>query len=381
VHVGYGSFFQNLAPARPDDEVWRDELQMADRAEALGYDSVWAVEHHFTDYTMSPNPLQFLSWVAGRTRRVKLGSMVCVLPWHDPVRLAEDASVLDHLSGGRLLLGIGRGLARVEFEGLGADMARSREVFTERAAALLEAFETGFLTRPGGARVAIRPAPFVSLRGRIYASAISPESAELMARLAAGIIIFLQKPWDQTVADIEAYAAKYLEINGTEPPKPLLVLVAACAPDRARADEMFEHVMAYYDSTVGHYEFGDTELATVPGYEYYGRIAQTIRKHGREGFVRFLAELQPHGTPDEVIEQVLDAVRRVDAGGVITVCSYGGMDVDAARANQQLIARQVLPVLAGYDTGVDVGLPAGAWPSARALSPAAAGARSNGSRP
>src|SRR5947209_5816724 len=135
MHVGMGAFFQNLGRATSDHEVWRHQLSLADAAEGLGFGSVWTPEHHFTDYTMSPNPMQFLTWVAARTKRVRLGSMVCVLPWHDPVRLAEEASVLDHASGGRLVLGIGRGLARIEFDGFRTSMAESRRRFVESAEA------------------------------------------------------------------------------------------------------------------------------------------------------------------------------------------------------------------------------------------------------
>jgi alkanesulfonate monooxygenase SsuD/methylene tetrahydromethanopterin reductase-like flavin-dependent oxidoreductase (luciferase family) len=351
VHVGYGSFFQNLGGARSDREVWRFETSLADRAEGLGYDSVWTVEHHFTDYTMSPNPLQFLSWVAGRTSRVKLGSMVCVLPWHDPIRLAEEAAVLDHLSDGRLVLGIGRGLARAEFDGFGVEMADSRRLFTEHAEAILDGFEHGSVN---GAP--IRPEPLFSLRGRTYASSVSPESAEIMARLGVGIMIFLQKPWEQTVADAKSYAAKYREINDAEPPKPLLVILAACDHDRARGERLFEHIMAYYGSTVDHYEFDNAELAKIPGYEYYGRIAERIRKHGREEFVRFLAGLQPWGTPEQVAEKLIEDVRRVDAAGIITVASYGGMPEEQARANQELFAEAVMPILREIDTGAEIGL-------------------------
>jgi alkanesulfonate monooxygenase SsuD/methylene tetrahydromethanopterin reductase-like flavin-dependent oxidoreductase (luciferase family) len=360
MHIGYGSFFQNLGGTRTDREVWKFETGLADNAEALGYDSVWTVEHHFTDYTMSPNPLQFLSWVAGRTTRVKLGSMVCVLPWHDPLRLAEEIAVLDHLSDGRVVLGIGRGLARSEFDGFRLDMADSRQLFVEHAEALLDAMEVGTMAYDGRLlhqpEVAIRPAPLMPLRGRTYASSISPESAEIMARLGVGIMVFLQKPWEQTVADLDAYAAKYREINDAEPPKPLLVLFAACHRDRAGAERMFEHVMAYYDSTVDHYEFDNAELARIPGYEYYGRIAERIAKHGREEFVRFLAGLQPWGTPDDVIGKIIEAVARVDAAGVIVVSSYGGMSEAEATANQRLFAQEILPVLKDVDTGADLGL-------------------------
>src|SRR5688500_19132140 len=107
MHVGYASFFQNLTGSQSDAEIWRQELARASAAESLGFGSIWCTEHHFDGYTMSPNVLQFLTWVASRTERIKLGSAVVVLPWHDPVRVAEDLSVLDHMSGGRVVLGIG----------------------------------------------------------------------------------------------------------------------------------------------------------------------------------------------------------------------------------------------------------------------------------
>ena len=91
---------------------------MVEEAEDLGFDSIWTVEHHFTDYTMCPDPVQFLTWVAGKTN-LQLGTAVIVLPWHDPMRVAEQVTVLDNLSDGRLILGIGRGLARIEYEGFG----------------------------------------------------------------------------------------------------------------------------------------------------------------------------------------------------------------------------------------------------------------------
>src|SRR5437870_1816912 len=187
VHVGMGTFFQNPGRARSDADVWRQGLELAGAAEPLGFDSVWSAEHHFTDYHMCPNVAQFLTWVASRTQRVQLGSMVMVLPWHDPVRLAEEVSVLDHISGGRVLLGLGRGLGRVEFDGFRLEMGESRRRFTEYADAILSALETGEMAYDGELyhqpRVEIRPAPLASFRGRVYASAISPETSRILAKL------------------------------------------------------------------------------------------------------------------------------------------------------------------------------------------------------
>ena len=109
MQVGMATIFQNPGRACTDREVYRSELRLADLAEPLGFQSIWGVEHHFTDYTMCPDVLQFLSYMAGRTTRASLGSMVVVLPWHDPMRIAEEVSMLDNLSDGRLILGLGRG--------------------------------------------------------------------------------------------------------------------------------------------------------------------------------------------------------------------------------------------------------------------------------
>ena len=81
MHTGLSLNFQNLGRKRTDAEVYRHELSFAKRAESIGFDSVWTPEHHFTDYQLTPNVPQFLSWVAGQTSRVKLGTMVMVLPW------------------------------------------------------------------------------------------------------------------------------------------------------------------------------------------------------------------------------------------------------------------------------------------------------------
>ena len=127
MHVGYSAIFQNPDDALSDYEVYRNELRLAELAEPLGFESIWSVEHHFTDYTMCPDVVQFLTYMAGRTERAKLGTMVVVLPWHDPMRVAEKVAMLDNISGGRVILGIGRGLGRVEFEGFRVDMNESRQ--------------------------------------------------------------------------------------------------------------------------------------------------------------------------------------------------------------------------------------------------------------
>ena len=93
--------------------------------------------------------LQFLTYMAGRTTTVQLGSMVVVLPWHDPVRVAEQVAMLDNLTGGRVVLGIGRGLGQVEFDGFRVPMDESRERFVEAAEMILAGLEHGYVKYEG----------------------------------------------------------------------------------------------------------------------------------------------------------------------------------------------------------------------------------------
>src|SRR5947207_5384999 len=182
MHVGLATVFQNPQKHRSDYDVYRNELRLADQAEPLGFESIWGVEHHFTDYTMCPDVLQFLTYMAGRTTRVALGSMVVVLPWHDPMRVAEEVSMLDNLAGGRMILGLGRGAGKVEFDGFRLSMDESRERFVESAQMLLEGLEKGYCEFDGQfirqPRADIRPAPSKSFRGRTYAAAVSPASVK-----------------------------------------------------------------------------------------------------------------------------------------------------------------------------------------------------------
>src|SRR5258706_15717414 len=152
--------------------------------------------------------------------------MVLVLPWHDPMRLAEEISVLDHLSDGRMILGIGRGLGRIEFDGFRLDMNQSRERFTEYADAMLTGLETGFMEYAGQhykqPRAAIRPFPIKSFRGRTYAASVSPQSLEIMCRLGVGLLIIAQKPWETTLKELNEYRDRFRVLQGREAPKPLL---------------------------------------------------------------------------------------------------------------------------------------------------------------
>jgi alkanesulfonate monooxygenase SsuD/methylene tetrahydromethanopterin reductase-like flavin-dependent oxidoreductase (luciferase family) len=368
MHTGLSMIFQTFEDRSQDNEMMRRELDIILAAEDRGFDSVWVPEHHFAGYTVAPNVPQLLSWIAGRTTHMKLGTMVTVLPWHEPVRVAENFALLDHLSDGRSMLGIGRGLGRKEFDGLRIDRGESRRRFAEYAEAILEALETGYMEYDGEIlkqpRVEIRPAPFKSFKNRTFASAVSPESMDLMARLKVALILIAQKPWETTEAEVANYRRQYLEINGEEVAKPIISVFVGVHETEAGAQNLRDvYLQETCRSITEHYGFADLSFSEVEGYEYYAKLAQNIAKHGEDNFNAFLADLQVWGTPDQVTEKLLSYVNRIDAGGLLVDISFGGMSTAEANRNFDLFSREVLPHLKAHDVGGDVGVTYGENPS------------------
>ena len=350
MHVGMAAVFQNPGKARSDREVYTSELRLADLAEPLGFESIWGVEHHFTDYTMCPDVLQFLTYMAGRTTRAQLGSMVVVLPWHDPMRVAEEVAMLDNISGGRLILGLGRGAGKVEFDGFRLLMDESRQRFVESAETLLGGLETGYCEYSGTfvnqPRAAIRPAPFKSFRGRTYAAAVSPESLPVMAKLGVGILIIPQKPWKEVARELETYRSIFRQVNGGDAPPPVSAGWTFCDESAERAEEMARrYIGGYYQTVLDHYQFQGDHLARTKGYEYYGKMAEKIAQYGTDTVVDYFMNLQVWGTPAQCYDKILDIHARTGNSHYVGVFSYAGMpDADAER-NMRLFAREVMPAL------------------------------------
>jgi alkanesulfonate monooxygenase SsuD/methylene tetrahydromethanopterin reductase-like flavin-dependent oxidoreductase (luciferase family) len=346
--------FQGRHDGVTDREVYARELALGDLAEPLGFESIWGVEHHFTDYTMCPDVLQYLTYFAARTKTVQLGSMVVVLPWHDPMRVAEQVAMLDHMSDGRFVLGLGRGLGRVEFEGFGKDQEQSRQFFVEAAQMILQGLESGTCEFDGElvrqVRRDIRPRPFKSFRGRTYAAAVSPESSAIMAKLGIGLLIIPQKPWEAVEKELADYRRIYLETMNAEAPAPINAGWVICDEDEGRAREMaVKHIGGYWQSVVRHYELKGTHLQTMKGYESYAPMQAAINQPGGvDAMVEFFLSLQIWGTPQQCFEKIAACTDRCRADTFTGVFSYADMPFDYAEQSMRLFAKEVMPALKTY---------------------------------
>jgi alkanesulfonate monooxygenase SsuD/methylene tetrahydromethanopterin reductase-like flavin-dependent oxidoreductase (luciferase family) len=156
--VSFGIFDHLDRREAPLSQIYEERLQLLEVADAAGFYSYHLAEHHQTPLSMVPSPGIFLAAAAQRTRRLRLGPLVYLLPMYNPLRLIEEICMLDHLSGGRLDLGVGRGISPYELGYFGVDPARSREMFHEALAVLREGLVGDRLTH-GGAHYHFQDVP------------------------------------------------------------------------------------------------------------------------------------------------------------------------------------------------------------------------------
>ena len=340
-------------PGRPDAAILNEHMQLGDLAEPLGFDSLFALEHHFTGYAMSPSPLKFLSYYAGRTKRIHLGTGVIVIPWHDPIRVAEQIALLDILSGGRCIFGFGRGAARVEYEGFRIPMDEARPRFKEgldiiRLGLTQSSFEYDgqYFQIP---RTSIRPAPISHPERRFYGSANSPESAKLIASSGLGLLIVMHNEWAKAAHEVYDFHKMAMEA-GHSPRPPIIVTNVSCAETRDEADDRAKTWLGKkWDSVDNHYRFSDGGLAQVKGYEAYGRIGRTYAKMAdqthRQKMTDTYVKIQIVGTPDDCIQQIAQLRGLTGLDHLVCEFSYGGLPHDESELNLRLFADRVRPVL------------------------------------
>lgn len=350
--VGILSIFQNYRDAHDDAAIMRGELAIALLAEELGYDSYWATEHHFFGYSMCPDNMQWLSQVAGATRRIKLGTAAVIMPWNSPYRIAAKMALLDQQSGGRALLGFGRGLSRREYASFGIPMEEARPRFDEGTALVLRALDTGVMEAHGPVftqpRATLRPRPTRTFNDRAFSIGVSPESAVQAAVIGARLMVLAQQPWEVfRDTALRPYQDKWRALHGSEPPPPVCGQLVYCDTDETRANAKgAEYVKNYFATVVEHYEITGKHFQGVRGYEYYGNAAEMITAVGLDTVAEMYASVNTYGTPAQVVEKI-ERQREILGSDidVLAITKYGGMMDAEAAASMRLFAQEVMPAL------------------------------------
>lgn len=313
-----------LSHAFGDDpqQVYRDLIEQFEVAEALGFDSGWVAQHHLSNgFGRLPSPLVLLAAVAERTQRIELGTGVIVLPFEDPIRLAEDASVLDALSGGRVQLGLGSGGANLDnFSAFERDPSRRQAEFAERQQTLQRLLEGEPLT--GG--LTLQP-PARGLRQRLWHSHASIDGATYTAEQGNGLLLGTATHDPLTVQ--KPLADAYLKAWSHPGRAPRIGVVRAVFPAADRAS-------------------AQAELAV--------DIERHIPRLQREGLIDQAVDLQEHlrlmnvhhGHPDEVIESMQhDPSLLPYADDLIAVVQAESSTQAQILKRLEILARDIAPAL------------------------------------
>src|SRR5271168_3266492 len=347
VFASYG--WENIG----DDQVWDEEIRLARLAADSGFDVLWSAEHHFFDYSFCPDNLQLMTYLAAACPGIGLGTAAVIVPWHDPLRVAEQAAVLDLLCKGRLRLGLGRGLARREFAAFRGTMDESRERFDEAAPMIVAALRTGFIEGDGKyykqPRIEIRPRPKYDFAGRIYAVAASEESVEAAAKLGAHMVMFSDRPWHMRLPAVERSRELHQKFHGRPAPHMMITDFCMCGPDLAEAEDNARRYMGkFVESNFHHYEFLGDHFATVKGYDAYVQKAAIAKAAGLEGATAGFMQAAIWGTPERILRE-LETRRDVLGEFELNVAfRFGGVPYDVAERGLKLFAKEVLPVLKSW---------------------------------
>jgi alkanesulfonate monooxygenase SsuD/methylene tetrahydromethanopterin reductase-like flavin-dependent oxidoreductase (luciferase family) len=313
--------------ARPVQQLYSELLEQAELADKLGFDSFWIAEHHFHPYGVVPRAAIWLAAAAQRTRRIRLGAAVVVLPFDNPLRTAEDYAMVDVLSSGRLNIGVGSGYLQHEFAGFNLDSAEKRQRFDEALGIITQAWS--------GARV--------EHNGRFY-----------KARDVQLNVLPVQKPMPPlAVAILNNDAARFVGAYGAN-----LMLIPYATVERG-AD--LASIVQAYDA--GRRESSDVVVRAGSGdvyfalHAYCGETIEQAQQESRAYFERYArTRLYARQRPFETLHQnellaigdsmyISRLMRQYDAMGLthfLAITNFGGMPHAAVCASMSRLAACLL---------------------------------------
>jgi alkanesulfonate monooxygenase SsuD/methylene tetrahydromethanopterin reductase-like flavin-dependent oxidoreductase (luciferase family) len=352
MQIGFTPFCQNLTDgAISDGDFIKRELELCVLAEELGFDFIAWPEHHFDTYSMSPDNFMTLSYVAARTSRIKLATGVVVLPWNDPLRVAEKLILLDEMSDGRVIFGMGRGLAPLEYNAFGIDMNEARARFDEAAGMIVRALETGVMEGDGPhypqAAVKLRPEPSRSFEGRIYCVANTPNSAGATARLGTSMLFFARNRIEEHMPLITAYREAFETAHpGREALGPMIADLTYCHAETEVPQDVSEAWLRAEIATNNHYELATADFANITGYEAYAKRQATLNDRTPQEAAQAVWDVQANGSPERIIDTWRHRAELIGGRpGAVFVFDWGGLDRSRVEGSMRLFAAEALPEL------------------------------------
>lgn len=353
MRVGYQLFMGNYSswsgknpgvPAVSDSTAYKNEMRLVELADEIGFDTVWCVEHHLTPYSMGGSPTHLLMYFAGRLRNVDLGADVIVLPWHDPLEVAESLAIIDNLLDGRkLFIGLGRGNSPREFGPLRVDYTTSRERMMEMLDIIRMGLTQETFSYDGEIfkipEVSIRPRPRTpDLTEKMMMVYVSPETRDAAAASGCAPLITNFSGWNKLERDLAEFRQVRKDKGWADTSTPVSVTIFVDEDgDRARElgtkywRQAVELALWHYDQS-GNADF----LPNMDPAKKKELLDAAYEKQVAGGFF---------GTPDEVAEALIARQQAVNVSEYICLFSCGAMPPEEAERNMRLFADKVMPRL------------------------------------
>ena len=319
-----------------DSEGYHDFINYVVEAERLGFSSVFLVEHHFTGFGQVSASLNLLSYLAARTERIRLGTAVVVLPWHNPILIAEQAATLDLLSNGRLDFGVGKGYRAYEFSGFCVPQDEATERFEEAMAVLRLAWSSDKRFSFKGKwwsydNVVVEPSPSQRPHPPFWLGAGSAESIRRAARDGYNLLLDQIAPIDLIIERVKIFREECKAVGRAY--DPMMVGVTRGLQIIRKESERKQAIRTRREVLKN---IGD--LARGPGTERYHHI-----KDDADAFQLDDAPLL--GTPEEIIARL----KKLEAGGVENVLFAAP---GASVAHLRTFAEEVMPAFGGNPMGL-----------------------------
>ena len=310
-------------------------------AEQLGFDSAFFVEHHWTRHGILSSTLALLAYIAARTSRIRLGTAVLVLPFHNPARLAEEAATVDLLSNGRLDLGVGRGFQWTEFNGFDIPIEESSERYDEALDVILKSWrEPGNFSYHGKFwtynDISVEPKPLQQPHPPVWVAAGSPASATKAGRLGLRMQLSSGVPLDRVAPMIEAYRSG-LEESGHafSSENVLLSRITHIEETRKRAWEVAGPYYDWFRKMVAQVSPAPGKASNFNPNPLPPKLTGPIGSEPDDPGFLFC-------TPDEATRYISE-VAALGVGQVIFQGNWGGMPNEDVMRSLRLLGREVLP--------------------------------------
>jgi len=344
-------YFLQATPDRTPTDIIRDELDQMVLSESLGFDSVWLTEHHFSDYGLSAAPSVLAATLAARTTRVTIGTAVYVIPFHNPLRLAEETATLDILSGGRLVVGIGRGNRPLEFVGHQVAQDENRTRMQEGVEVLLAAWTQDEVTFNGRHwrlnHLRVEPKPVQKPHPPLAVAAISDDSIAWTAQngwrlLSSGLGTALP-----TLQRQHGIYREALHASGHPAPKIDALLstwvvtrhVYVADTDAQARREAEPHERWYLDSFARSLRAdGLVGLSEIVRQQ----ADEMVRRATERRWEDLIEDALLIGSPATVRQRVAE-LDEAGVGELVCWMNFGGLPPDRVRRSMRLFAEEVIP--------------------------------------